>query len=967
VTSRPAVLVALALGVVGTIAGCLDALAPHRAARVATVGLVPLFGSVASHDAIPADVDSIVITIHNPPAPDTSIAQRILPGQDSIVLTIDIPITGAVVDTVMIGMEAIRTGPPPEVLYRADAIPLAVRVGQPTRADSIRAVYVGPGAGTLRAITITPRSVVLHPGDSLSFAFTAIDSSGGSCCSTMPILWDSRTSGVAHVSARGVVTARSNGDAWIVATSGASAAIKDSVAIVVATGPVALISFGPSAATFTANTGQANPAAQTISVTNGGAGTLANITFAGIQYAGGQPTGWLAATLGNSSAPTTLRLTATTGTLPPGTFSAAVSLASPEASNSPSALPVTFTVSPVPAIGITPATVTVIDTLTTTDPAPRTVSVTNIGTGTLSGLAVGAVIYGAGQPAGWLTASLGATTTAPATVTLSLAKGTLPVGVYTATVPLTSPVALNSPQNLAVTFDVRPLPLIGLAQTTLSFYDTVTTSDPPPQAIAVTNVGTGTLGGLAVGTVSYGAGQPTGWLAASLDVGTAPATLTVGVTKGSLAPGVYSATVPITSPSAGNSPQSVTVTFSIGPLPPVISLAPARDSVLDTLTTPDPAPRTVAIANLGMGTLSSLAVGTISYAAGQPTSWLTATLNGTTAPTTITLTYAKGALPVGVYTATIPVTSAVAANSPQTLTAVFDVRPGPSIGLSTTSVSFSDTLQTSDPASQTVSIINRSGGTLSGLVLGAVSYGASQPTGWLAASLSTTTAPATLTVSVAKGALPAGVYTATVPVASAVASNSPKAVSVSFTIAPPPVASLPFSASAPAYLKQLVLTATGPAIATPVIDTFQVTAGAASGTLLLPVGTTTVTAEAFDSLGVRTHQGDTTITLVGGANPPLTLVLTALSGIVTWSFGSYVVTLNQADTTLSAGDSLRYTATITDHLGHVITGAVPTWASSNPSVASVDNSGLVRALVRGSVRIVASYRGAAASRGLTVQ
>ncbi|MGD0485074.1 MAG: hypothetical protein ABSB58_10580, partial [Gemmatimonadales bacterium] len=157
-TSRPAVLVALALGVVGTIAGCLDALAPHRAARVATVGLVPLFGSVASHDAIPADVDSIVITIHNPPAPDTSIAQRILPGQDSIVLTIDIPITGAVVDTVMIGMEAIRTGPPPEVLYRADAIPLAVRVGQPTRADSIRAVYVGPGAGTLRAITITPRS-----------------------------------------------------------------------------------------------------------------------------------------------------------------------------------------------------------------------------------------------------------------------------------------------------------------------------------------------------------------------------------------------------------------------------------------------------------------------------------------------------------------------------------------------------------------------------------------------------------------------------------------------------------------------------------------------------------------------------------------------------------------------------------------------------------------------------------------
>ena len=565
-TRRRQFLTGLALAAVAAIGGCLDALAPGAPRAFARLGVVPVFGGAANHDGIPADVDSIVITIHNPPASDTTIALRILPGQDSIVITIDVPITGAIVDTVTIGMEAIRTGPPVEVLYRADNVPLVVRVGQPTRADSIRADYVGPGAGILRAITLTPRSVVLRPGETLSFAFTAIDSSGASCCSTMPIIWNSRTSSVATVTARGVVTGQGNGDAWIVATSGASGAIKDSVQVVVATGPVALISFGPSAATFTANAGQANPAAQSVAVTNGGAGTLANLTVSGIHYAAGQPTGWLATTLAGASAPTTLTLSATTGTLQPGTYSATVSLVSPDASNSPTALPVTFTVNPVPAIGFTPSAVTVLDTLATTDPASISVSVTNIGTGTLSGLVAGAPTYGASQPTGWLTASLGATTTAPATLTLGFAKGALPAGVYTATVPVTSPVAANSPQNLAVTFVVVTGPAIGLSATAATFTDTITTPDNPAQPIAVTNSGNATLTGLAVGTLDYGTG-PTGWLTAVLNQATAPATLTLSAAKGSLAAGTYTATVPVTSGVASNSPRTVTVTFTIVPVP----------------------------------------------------------------------------------------------------------------------------------------------------------------------------------------------------------------------------------------------------------------------------------------------------------------------------------------------------------------------------------------------------------------
>jgi hypothetical protein len=69
-------------------------------------------------------------------------------------------------------------------------------------------------------------------------------------------------------------------------------------------------------------------------------------------------------------------------------------------------------------------------------------------------------------------------------------------------------------------------------------------------------------------------------------------------------------------------------------------------------------------------------VGTIGYGTG-PTGWLTAVLNQATAPATLTLSAAKGSLVAGVYTATVPVTSGVASNSPRTVTVTFDLRAAP--------------------------------------------------------------------------------------------------------------------------------------------------------------------------------------------------------------------------------------------------------------------------------------------------
>ncbi|MEO8139938.1 MAG: Ig-like domain-containing protein [Gemmatimonadota bacterium] len=91
----------------------------------------------------------------------------------------------------------------------------------------------------------------------------------------------------------------------------------------------------------------------------------------------------------------------------------------------------------------------------------------------------------------------------------------------------------------------------------------------------------------------------------------------------------------------------------------------------------NPAPQTITISNTGGLSLTDLAVGTIQYTGGQQ-NWLLTGLSGTIAPVTLTLTaLSAGIFAAGTYTATVPVTSTVAANSPLTVTVTLVIAPGP--------------------------------------------------------------------------------------------------------------------------------------------------------------------------------------------------------------------------------------------------------------------------------------------------
>lgn len=215
-------------------------------------------------------------------------------------------------------------------------------------------------------------------------------------------------------------------------------------------------------------------------------------------------------------------------------------------------------------------------------------------------------------------------------------------------------------------------PAIGLLPSEVSLLAYEGQADPPPQTVAISNVGSGTLSGLNTATV-YGAGEPTGWLRTQLSRTTAPANLVLEAEVGSLAEGAYHATVRVASPVATNTPQSVGVTFTVGAEPPRIDLSATEVLFTATRGATQPATTTLNLTNGGGGQLVGLSVASITYTQGQG-GWLTAELGGTAAPTTLSLRAdpgGLGGLPIGLYRAVVAIAAPGASNSPATVTVTF--------------------------------------------------------------------------------------------------------------------------------------------------------------------------------------------------------------------------------------------------------------------------------------------------------
>jgi hypothetical protein len=406
---------------------------------------------------------------------------------------------------------------------------------------------------------------------------------------------------------------------------------------------------------------------------------------------------------------------------------------------------------------------------------PATLTVTNSGDGSLGAISVASVNY-VGAAQGWLSFF------APGGfVNFAANPGSLPVGSYSANVAIAAANAVNSPQNVVVTFEVEGVPVMAADPDPLQL-SVVEGEDADPVELVVRNTGGGTLTGISAKVEYPSPGR--GWLGTPTVVpGANGATIRFTPDTEDLQRGTYSATVEIEStvPNVESLEVDVVLTVASGPL---IVVTPTSVAFTALTGQPAPAPRQVQITNGGGGSLISMGFSVI-YGSGV--GWLNATINSTEAPATITMGVSTNLLSVGTYNAVIRLNAPFAENTPVDIPVSLTVAQPGVVVLNPSSISVSTVVATVNAGPVSVNITEAQGRTLEGIALGTIQYGPGA-TNWLAVNQQPgPVSPTQFRVQAIAGGLTPGTYTAELPVLSSSTSptGSPAVLRVTQTVQPP--------------------------------------------------------------------------------------------------------------------------------------------------------------------------------------
>jgi hypothetical protein len=231
----------------------------------------------------------------------------------------------------------------------------------------------------------------------------------------------------------GTLTAGSySGVITLTATGAANMTVP--VAFTVAAAPVPpAIGASPTSLSFAATQGGANPANQTLSISNTGGGTLS--------WTASDNAAWLTLSPASGTGNGTVTLSAATGTLTAGSYSGVITLAATGVT--PVTVPVTFTVAAAPNISLNPSSLSYAATQGAANPTNQTVSLTNTG-GTLN--------WTVSDNVSWLTVSP-ASGSSSNTLTASVNTSGLAAGTYTGTITVAASGATS--QTVSVTLTVN--------------------------------------------------------------------------------------------------------------------------------------------------------------------------------------------------------------------------------------------------------------------------------------------------------------------------------------------------------------------------------------------------------------------------------------------------------------------------------------------------------------------------------
>jgi hypothetical protein len=202
-----------------------------------------------------------------------------------------------------------------------------------------------------------------------------------------------------------------------------------------------------------------------------------------------------------------------------------------------------------PHLSLNPTTLTFSAVQNGSLPGSQSFTITNTGGGTLN--------WSVTDNATWLDESPASGNSNSQVITVSINTTNKTPGTYNATITVSSTNADNSPQAVAVAYNIsEPSPRISLNPTSLSFSAVRTGRFPASKTFSLTNT--------SVGTLNWSISDDAAWLNANPSSGSSnSATITVAVNTTNLSTGPHNATITVSSSNADNSPQTVAVTYNL--------------------------------------------------------------------------------------------------------------------------------------------------------------------------------------------------------------------------------------------------------------------------------------------------------------------------------------------------------------------------------------------------------------------
>lgn len=464
-----------------------------------------------------------------------------------------------------------------------------------------------------------------------------------------------------------------------------------------------VLAVSPGSLAFTSAEGQTavTPASATVSVTNSGAGTLANL--GSIQCTPTQTTSNVTCTVDQGAGQLTVTANATG--LPPGNQIFTLRVSS-EHSTVEQNIPVTISVAAAPRIGLSQELVQFQAVRGGPAPAAQTVTVSNIGGGTLGALACPA------NPAAWLTCAVSIDNT----ITLTANQTGLTQDPAAVQVPISVGGAINSPRNLEVRLRLQQ-PVLALSRSSVSFTATPGSTVTAPTSDTITAVNSGAGAAADLGTLACETPEAS---PVSCSISQTTRIIEVTVNPTGLARGRHVFPVEIT---AANSDVSRTLNVRLHvDNPPTLVLTPSVRHFTAIRGSVGVISQTVAITNGGTGSLGAVSCPV------EPVSWLTCMV---TDSTFVTLTADPTGLTASPASAIVPVSATGDTGSPRNIDVSFTIQQ-PILALSGNTVDF-----TAAPTSVVIAASNSGAGTLENLggidctVAGPASCAVDQATGAL--------------------------------------------------------------------------------------------------------------------------------------------------------------------------------------------------------------------------------------------